>query len=258
MKKKFRKFTAVVIGLTACAYIVVGLNCKVEEQFISLMTEFSTLLLSCLIGMHFKEIQALLFNKKKRKEREAKRIEASKKYRHLIAVHESGHAIIATALLPCIKVAKISIIPNSESLGRVEYVDVMKLIWFKEECMALIARSYGGRVAEELILQVTSTASRKDMQDATEYAKDFVNSFAMKGKLATEIDDQDFNNVLEKANLDTIEEVCREAYTLAENTIRQNKEAVCKLAEILEKQEVIHQEEFEQFVKDNNVNEKNL
>ena len=207
--------------------------------------------------MHFKEIQALLFNKKKRKEREAKRIEASKKYRHLIAVHESGHAIIAAALLPCIKVAKISIIPNSESLGRVEYVDVMKLIWFKEECMALIARSYGGRVAEELILQVTSTASRKDMQDATEYAKDFVNSFAMKGKLATEIDDQDFNNVLEKANLDTIEEVCREAYTLAENTIRQNKEAVCKLAEILEKQEVIHQEEFEKFVKNNNINEKN-
>ena len=257
MKKMFRGCTATVICLTALIYIIVEVADKNAEQIVNIMIMVSVILTSCLLGMNFQEFEKFSFKKRKNKEEEAPKKEFSNEDKHIIAVHESGHAIVNAALLTCNMVTEISILRRGTSLGRVEYDDGEKPIWLKDELLAVIARIYGGRAAEEIILQITSSTCMEDMKDATVLAKEYVNQFAMKGKLVAEIDDQDFNNVLEKANLDTIEEVCREAYTLAENTIRQNKEAVCKLAEILEKQEVIHQEEFEQFVKDNNVNEKN-
>ncbi len=100
----------------------------------------------------------------------------------LVAYHEVGHAMVAYKQKNSEPVQKITIVPHTE--GSLGYTLLMPeedktSLRTKEELMAKIAVSMGGRAAEELVLNVQSNGAAQDIQDATSTARNMVIMYGM-------------------------------------------------------------------------------
>jgi cell division protease FtsH len=104
----------------------------------------------------------------------------SAKEKENTAYHESGHAIIGGLLEKSDPVHKVTIIPRGMALG---------LTWSlpeddrhsvtKEELLAQITMSLGGRLAEEIQFGDVTTGASNDFQKATELARRMVTQYGM-------------------------------------------------------------------------------
>ncbi|MFI3249443.1 MAG: ATP-dependent zinc metalloprotease FtsH [Eubacteriales bacterium] len=100
----------------------------------------------------------------------------------LVAYHEVGHAMVAYKQKNSEPVQKITIVPHTE--GSLGYTLLMPeedktSLRTKEELLAKIAVSMGGRAAEELVLDVQSNGAAQDIQDATGTARNMVALYGM-------------------------------------------------------------------------------
>ncbi len=100
----------------------------------------------------------------------------------LVAYHEVGHAMVAYKQKNSEPVQKITIVPHTE--GSLGYTLLMPeedktSLRTKDELMAKIAVSMGGRAAEEVVLGVQSNGAAQDIQDATSTAKNMVALYGM-------------------------------------------------------------------------------
>ncbi|MFI3253037.1 MAG: ATP-dependent zinc metalloprotease FtsH [Eubacteriales bacterium] len=100
----------------------------------------------------------------------------------LVAYHEVGHAMVAYKQKNSEPVQKITIVPHTE--GSLGYTLLMPeedktSLRTKDELMAKIAVSMGGRAAEELVLNVQSNGAAQDIQDATSTARSMVALYGM-------------------------------------------------------------------------------
>jgi cell division protease FtsH len=106
---------------------------------------------------------------------ERRSIVMSQKEKEVTAYHESGHAIIGGLTEKSDPVHKVTIIPRGMSLG---------LTWSlpeddrhsrtKEELLAQITMSLGGRLAEEIKFGDVTTGASNDFEKATELARAMV------------------------------------------------------------------------------------
>lgn len=99
--------------------------------------------------------------------------------RKRIAVHESGHALIAK-LLNTGKVEKISILPRGDALG-ITWIAPQedKHLHLKSEIEAKIEVALGGRCAELLFFGEASSGAAQDLQHASNYAFKMVSEFGL-------------------------------------------------------------------------------
>jgi cell division protease FtsH len=109
------------------------------------------------------------------------------KERQTVAVHECGHALIASLVPSGDPVSKISIIPRSR--GALGYTMQMpkedRYLVSVEELEDQIAVMMGGRAAEHLMCGTISTGAVDDIQRATQLAKRMVTEFGMSEKLGS-------------------------------------------------------------------------
>jgi cell division protease FtsH len=111
---------------------------------------------------------------------ERRSIVMSQKEKEVTAYHESGHAIIGGLTEKSDPVHKVTIIPRGMSLG---------LTWSlpeddrhsrtKEELLAQITMSLGGRLAEEIKFGDVTTGASNDFEKATELARAMVTQYGM-------------------------------------------------------------------------------
>nr|BBH88325.1 ATP-dependent zinc metalloprotease FtsH [Thermosporothrix sp. COM3] len=108
------------------------------------------------------------------------------KERKIIAVHESGHALVAHYLPEADPVNCVTILPRGQSLGVTQFVpDDDRYNYSRQMLMARIAVGLGGRVAEELTFgseQVT-TGAENDFQVVTDLARRMVTRWGMSREL---------------------------------------------------------------------------
>ena len=100
----------------------------------------------------------------------------------LVAYHEVGHAMVAYKQKNAEPVQKITIVPHTE--GSLGYTLLMPEedktnLRTKEELMAKIAVSMGGRAAEQVVLNTMTNGASQDIQDATNVARNMVAMFGM-------------------------------------------------------------------------------
>ncbi len=100
----------------------------------------------------------------------------------LVAYHEVGHAMVAYKQKNAEPVQKITIVPHTE--GSLGYTLLMPEedktnLRTKEELMAKIAVSMGGRAAEEVVMHTMTNGASQDIQDATGIARNMVAMFGM-------------------------------------------------------------------------------
>ncbi|HET8539916.1 MAG TPA: ATP-dependent zinc metalloprotease FtsH [Anaeromyxobacter sp.] len=105
--------------------------------------------------------------------------------REIVAHHELGHAIVASALPGCDPVHKISIIPRG--IGALGYTIQRptedRYLMTREELESKMAVLLGGRAAEHLVYGHLSTGAADDLSKATDIARNMVTRFGMGGTL---------------------------------------------------------------------------
>lgn len=105
--------------------------------------------------------------------------------KRLIAYHEVGHALIAALVKHSQPVSKITIVPHTDgALGYTLYLpEEEKYLSTKDELLADLKMTLGGRAAEQVVFNVKTTGASNDIQKATSLAKNMVSLYGMSDAL---------------------------------------------------------------------------
>ncbi len=102
------------------------------------------------------------------------------------AYHESGHAVVAKVLPKADPVHKVSIMPRGWALGVTwQLPEHDRVNMYKDKMLEEISILFGGRLAEEIFLNSSSTGASNDFERATKMARDMVTRYGMSDVLGT-------------------------------------------------------------------------
>ncbi len=104
--------------------------------------------------------------------------------KHAVAVHESGHALVALLSEHADPVAKVTILPSGRALGVTEQLPVDERHLYAESYLHdSLAVRLGGRAAEVLVLGEGSTGAANDLAGATDLAIRMVREWGLSARL---------------------------------------------------------------------------
>ncbi len=203
---------------------------------------------------------------------EKKSLILSKKEKWAVAVHETGHAVIATALPSGDIVHRISIVSRGMALGyNLQLPARDKYLQQKNELINKISGLLGGRAAEVVILNEVSTGAANDLQRASDIARKMVRAYGMSEKLGPvtfgkqnemiflgkELGEE--RNYSEKtADLidEEVKRIIEESYERAKQVITNQKDTVLEIASALIEKETLQQDELKKYLKKIKVEDK--
>jgi cell division protease FtsH len=100
--------------------------------------------------------------------------------KHAVAVHESGHALVAALSPQADPVAKVTILPAGQALGVTEQLPLVERHLYGEDYLHdSLAVRLGGRSAELVVLGQGSTGAANDLAGATDLATKMVREFGL-------------------------------------------------------------------------------
>jgi cell division protease FtsH len=100
--------------------------------------------------------------------------------KHAVAVHESGHALVAALADNTDPVAKVTILPAGQALGVTEQLPLVERHMYTEDYLHdSLAVRLGGRAAELVVLGQGSTGAANDLAGATDLATKMVREFGL-------------------------------------------------------------------------------
>ena len=178
--------------------------------------------------------------------------------RRSTAIHEAGHATVMWRLKNCDPVLKITIIPRGRSLGATWYLPEERVNHNISHFMHKLAGLLGGRIAEQLLLDITSTGAINDLERTTKTAYAMVAYYGMSEKVgnisfydATGQRDT-FTKPFSEHTAELIDAEVRrivdEAVALTREIILSEKENIERLADLLLEKETIFAEDVEQIL----------
>ncbi|MBO5902084.1 MAG: ATP-dependent zinc metalloprotease FtsH [Alistipes sp.] len=178
--------------------------------------------------------------------------------RRSTAIHEAGHATVMWRLKNCDPVLKITIIPRGRSLGATWYLPEERVNHNISHFMHKLAGLLGGRIAEQLLLDITSTGAINDLERTTKTAYAMVAYYGMSEKVgnisfydATGQRDT-FTKPFSERTAELIDAEVRrivdEAVELTRSIIEQERENIERLADLLLEKETIFAEDVEQIL----------
>ncbi len=187
------------------------------------------------------------------------------KEKNLVAIHESGHAVIGIKLKDAQEVHKITIIPRGMAGGYTMMLpkEEKVVVMTKDELLAQITGLLGGRVSEEMFLNVISTGASDDFKKATRIARSMVTEYGMSELGTVQYEEKSGNvflgrdyaktrNFSDKIALEIDEQVRKiidECYNNAKKIIKENKDLIFSLSDALMKYETLTKEQIESIVK---------
>ena len=177
--------------------------------------------------------------------------------KRLLAYHEAGHAVMTELTPGADPVHKVTIIPRGEAGGFMMPLPEEKLVTTSKEMLAEIKVLFGGRAAEDLVLDDISTGAYSDIKRATRLARAYVESVGMSKKLGPvnlENSDEEFTFTSNKSN-ETIREIdleirqiLNDEYRQTVETLKENRAKLDGIAELLLKKETITGDEVRKII----------
>ncbi len=187
------------------------------------------------------------------------------KSKRLIAYHEIGHAIVGTLVKDHDPVQKVTLIPRGQAQG---------LTWFtpneeqglitRSQLMARIAGAMGGRAAEEEIFGTdeVTTGAGGDLQQVTEMARQMVTIYGMSDLGPVALGGQggevflgagltsraEYSEEVASRIDDQVRQIAEHGHNLARKIVRENREVIDRLVDLLIEKETIDGEELKQIV----------
>ena len=181
-----------------------------------------------------------------------------KEEKRIVAFHEVGHALITASMKNADPVQKITIVPRT--MGSLGYTMQLpkeeKFLQSKEELETDIVTFLGGRAAEDVVFNSVTTGASNDIERATAILRSMITQYGMSDKFGMVglesienryLDGRAVLNCADETAARIDEEVARrmkEYYDRAVNIIRENRDALEKIAEYLIEKETITGKEF--------------
>ena len=185
---------------------------------------------------------------------ERKSMVISDEEKRITAYHEAGHTLVGLKVPNVDPVHKVTIIPRGMALGVTMYLpEKDRLSASKEYLLGQIAMAMGGRIAEDIFIGSITTGAANDIEKATEVARAMVCEYGMSdlgpltfGKkeeqifLGREISQhRDYSEDTAIKIDKEVQRIVRDQYALAETIIKENKDALTRIAEALLEHETL-------------------
>ena len=184
----------------------------------------------------------------------------SEREKELTAYHEAGHALVAHLLPNADPPYKVTIVARGQTGGHTRYLpEEDRRLWTKSQFEDMLAAALGGRVAEEVVFNETTTGASNDLEQATNIAKTMVTRYGMSEKLGPrtfgkreelvflgkEIAEQrDYSDSIAETIDDEVHTIIDTAYKTAIKLITDHKNKLTQLSKYLIDNETIEDEEL--------------
>jgi len=99
------------------------------------------------------------------------------------AIHEGGHAVLATVLPHSDPLHKVTILPRGMALGVTWTLPEERHTYSREFFEDLICKAMGGRVAEKIVFGHLNSGAANDLEQATSIARRMVREWGMSDKV---------------------------------------------------------------------------
>src|SRR5579871_3958460 len=181
------------------------------------------------------------------------------------AYHEAGHALCAWLTPKADPIFKLTIIPRGRSLGMTRFrPDEERLDYTRQQLMARLIVAMGGRAADRLVFEESTSGANQDLKDATRIARLMVSQFGMSDRigpvayrigeehifLGKEIQEpRDFSEGTAEVIDEEVRRILREADEQAYQLLKDHREQVERLVEALLQREELLREEIDEILK---------
>ena len=176
-----------------------------------------------------------------------------------IAFHEAGHATVSWMLEGANPLVKVTIVPRGMALGAAWYLPEERQLVKQEFMLDEMGATLGGRAAEELFLDQTSTGALNDLEKVNKQAYAMVAYYGMSERLknicyydSTGQQQYSINNPYSEHTAQIIDEEVRrmieEQMARAKQILKDNEAGHHAMADLLIEKEVITHEDVEQIL----------
>ena len=176
--------------------------------------------------------------------------------RHSVAVHESGHALVAALCEHADPVAKVTILPAGMTLGVTEQLPEAERHLYSEGYLTdLLTVRLGGRAAELVVFGEGSTGAANDLAGATQIATRMVREFGLSpalgpigyapstvrylGEGADEVGRPPYSEQTQRIVDQEVSRLVRQAEERALTLLRDHRAALDRLAGLLVAEETV-------------------
>jgi cell division protease FtsH len=180
-----------------------------------------------------------------------------------VAVHESGHALVAALSEHGDPVAKVTILPAGQALGVTEQLPIDERHLHSEGYLKdSLAIRMGGRAAELIVLGETSTGASNDLAGATELATSMVRDYGMSATLGPvgfgsstpvflsggEVRNRPYAEATQRVIDQEVAKLLRAAEQQAISLLTDNRDALHRLTELLLERETVDGTDVDQIL----------
>ena len=179
-----------------------------------------------------------------------------------LAYHEGGHAVVAAALPNADPIHKVTIVPRGRAMGVTQQLpDRERYIYPVEYMLDRLAVMMGGRAAEQLVLNTMTSGAENDLKQATHLARKMVVEWGMSerlGHLALGGESQqvflgeqiaqrrEYSEATAQLIDEEVKHILNEAFNRSTDTLKDRREGLDQLVEVLlEKEEIPGEEVLE-------------
>lgn len=187
----------------------------------------------------------------------------------MLAYHEAGHALVAAVLPHSDPIHKVTIIPRGKAMGVTQQLpEKEKYIYKKEYLLDRLAVIMGGRAAEELIFETSTSGAQDDLKQVAKLSRKMVLDMGMSDRfghvsfgseeqevfLGRDMSrQQEYSDSTAQKIDEEIQNISKIAFERALNTLKENRNVLDKIAELLlEKEEIEGREVNELLEKQQN------
>ena len=173
----------------------------------------------------------------------------------LLAYHEAGHALVSELNEYADPVHKVTIIPRGGAGGFMMPLPDEKLVTTSKELIAEIQVLFGGRAAEELVLDDVSTGAYSDIKRATQVARTYIEKVGMNENIGpVNVEDGDGYSISSRSS-ETVREIeleirklLKKQYQKVLELLNNNRDKLDGIAGLLLEKETITGEEVRNII----------
>ncbi|MCG2589820.1 ATP-dependent zinc metalloprotease FtsH [Rhodohalobacter sp. WB101] len=196
-------------------------------------------------------------------EREGVQIDEEEK--KMLAYHEAGHALVAAVLPHSDPIHKVTIIPRGKAMGVTQqFPEKEKYIYKREYLLDRLAVIMGGRAAEDLVFQTSTSGAQDDLKQVAKLSRRMVLQWGMSDRfqhISLGSDEQEvflgrdmsrkrkYSDSTAREIDEEVQKISDEAFDRALNTLKEKRDVLDEVAQLLLEKEEISGEEVDELLK---------
>jgi cell division protease FtsH len=177
----------------------------------------------------------------------------------MIAYHEAGHAVVAASSRYADPIHKVTIVPRGRAMGSTHQLpEGDKYVYPREYIMDRLKVMLGGRAAEHMALNTSTSGAENDLKEVTRIARKMVLDWGMSEEmehialggrrehvfLGEEIAERrDYSEITAREVDEAIKNILHEAFNSALSILKKHSEGLEKVVDALLKKEEISGQE---------------